>query len=41
MTDNQGYNIFGANIVKDNDCLKCGLCIAVCPKKALHHDEAE
>jgi ferredoxin-type protein NapH len=25
----------GMEIVKDGDCLKCGLCVSACPKKAL------
>lgn len=25
----------GAEIVRDGDCLKCGLCISACPKSAL------
>jgi polyferredoxin len=28
----------GIQIVRDRDCLRCGLCVAVCPKNALSQD---
>jgi ferredoxin-type protein NapH len=29
------YKAEGLRIVKERDCLKCGLCVYICPKKAL------
>jgi len=31
----------GIEAVKDGDCLKCGLCIAACPKQALSRDKGK
>ena len=30
----------GAELVKNNDCLKCNLCVLVCPHRALTRDKA-
>lgn len=32
------YKTAGVQLVKDPDCFKCNLCVAVCPEKALRRD---